>query len=91
MHLVTYNQDEKVRKSTLQRISAMLYGAYRSCDPSETLRCASQVIGRNLRHRDILVGNLTEAEAQIILECIGPMVPDLKGRIIARVSRMLKP
>lgn len=91
MHLVTYNQDEKVRKGTLQRVSAVLYGAYRSCNPSETLRRASQVIGRgDLRHRDILLGNLTEAEAQSILEHIEHAVPDLRGTIIARVTEMLK-
>lgn len=91
MHLVTYNQDEKVRINTLKRVSRMLYGAYRSCNPSETLRMASRAIGRDLRHRDILVGNLTEAEAQRILECIEPLVPDLRRTTIRRVTEMLKP
>lgn len=91
MHLVTYNKDDRVRTDTLKEVSAMLYGAYRSCDPSLTLRWASEAIGRSLSHRDILVGKLTECEARSILERIDPLVPDLRETILHRATEMLKP
>lgn len=78
--------DAKISGRTLSRVREMLYGAYRSCDPSGALSYASDAIGRTITHGHVLAGDLTEREGLSILRRLQPLFPDLKDRIEGRIT-----